>query len=120
MGWCFANCTGFIMTSRIEACPNTVLEALNYGAPSISTTERPMPDFFKANAIYYEAGNSGQLASRMNDILELDPAARGRQAELSKARAREFSWEETTSATAHQLSLAAQHGRGTRGRGSKP
>jgi glycosyltransferase involved in cell wall biosynthesis len=108
MAWCFSHCTGFLMTSRIEACPNTVLEALNYGAPSISTTEPPMPDFFRANALYYQAGDSEQLANRMREVLTLNSQNRRQQSERSEARARDFSWDATVTATVHQLSLAAK------------
>lgn len=107
MAWCFSHCTGFLMTSRIEACPNTVLEALNYGAASISTTERPMPDFFGTNALYYEAGDSEQLAAKMQEVLALDSPTRDKRSALSQARASEFTWEDTTALTVDELVSAA-------------
>lgn len=31
MAWCYASCSVFVITSRVEACQNTALEALAYG-----------------------------------------------------------------------------------------
>jgi len=107
MAWCYSHCAAFLMTSRVEACPNTALEALNYGAVCISTTEPPMPDFFGASAIYYQAGSSEQLVTRMQEVLGLDARTRSQRSVLSRSRAKEFSWEDTAAATVDQLCIAA-------------
>lgn len=107
MAWCYSHCAAFLMTSRVEACPNTALEALNYGAACISTTEPPMPDFFGANALYYQAGHGEQLAAKMREVLALDSRTRNERSMLCQSRAKEFSWEDTTLATVNQLCIAA-------------
>ncbi len=53
------------MTSRAEACPNTVLEAMAHGAVSISTDQQPMPEFYGESAAYYRATDAAQLASQI-------------------------------------------------------
>jgi glycosyltransferase involved in cell wall biosynthesis len=107
MAWCFANCSAFVMTSRVEACPNTALEALTYGAPCISTTLRPMPETFGDAAFYYKAGDSQALASQLSTVLRLDPAEITLLSDRARARASEFTWEATVGATVSELRLAA-------------
>ena len=58
MSWCYRACQAFVMTSRAEACPNTVPEAMAHGCLCVSTETRPMPEFFEGNAIYYPARNA--------------------------------------------------------------
>jgi glycosyltransferase involved in cell wall biosynthesis len=107
MAWCFANCSAFVMTSRVEACPNTALEALSYGAPCISTTLRPMPETFGDAAFYYKAGDSQALARQLSTVLGLSPSEKNALADRARARASEFTWEATARATVSELRLAA-------------
>jgi glycosyltransferase involved in cell wall biosynthesis len=107
MGWCFAQCDAFIMTSRVEACPNTALEAMTYGAVCVSTTNRPMPETFGAGALYYPAGDVRALAECLEIVI--DGTAPNRRALSSRAvtRAAEFTWARTARDTVRQLALAA-------------
>ena len=107
MAWCYSHCAAFLMTSRVEACPNTALEALSYGAECISTTDPPMPDFFGAHAAYYEAGRGDMLATAMLEVLALDPSTRDNRSNLNKSKVHEMTWENTTAATVEQLTVAA-------------
>ncbi len=106
MGWCFANCAAFVMTSRVEACPNTALEALSYGAPCIATTNRPMPETFESAATYYPAGDAGALAARIADVLAFTPAEREEASRRARSRAGAFTWDATCRDTVRQLALA--------------
>ena len=107
MAWSFANCVAFVMTSRVEACPNTALEALAYGTPCIATTLRPMPETFGDAAFYYKAGDSQALASQLSTVLGLGLAEKTSLADRARARASEFTWEGTVRATISELRLAA-------------
>ena len=53
MNWCYKNCKAFIMASRVEACPNTALEAMAHGCSCISSYNPPLPEIFADAAIYY-------------------------------------------------------------------
>lgn len=112
MSWCMTNAACFIMVSRVEACPNTVLEALAHGALSLSTTLPPMPEFFGDSATYYEAGEVRALARAVRTTLALNTS----EAERLRARARQiasrFTWEETVERTVQELrrTLGAQGG----------
>jgi glycosyltransferase involved in cell wall biosynthesis len=106
MAWCFQNCTFFVMTSRAEACPNTVLEALTYGCVSISTDCPPMPEFFADAALYYRARDAKNLAARIAGMRAMTEEERATMRERAIARAGDFSWERTASQTVTELELA--------------
>jgi len=93
MNWCFANCRIFIMTSRIEACPNIALEALKNRCCCISTDAPPMPEIFGDAAVFYSAGDSASLSSRIMELIALDSAERNRLIQSAADRASLFSWE---------------------------
>ena len=106
MAWCFAECATFVMTSRVEACPNTALEALAYGAPCVATSLRPMPETFGAAALYYEPGDSLGLADRLSTLLSLNESERSDLVATARRRGAEFTWQATADATIRQLDLA--------------
>ena len=108
MAWCFAECAAFVMTSRVEACPNTALEALAYGAPCIATSLRPMPETFGTAALYYESGDSLGLADRLFRLLSLSKSERSQVRITACRRAAEFTWQATAAATIRELDLARQ------------
>jgi hypothetical protein len=109
MAWCYRNASAFVMTSRAEACPNVVLEALAYGALSVSTTHPPMPEFFADAAIYYPERDASALAERLAAALALPPEERERLRRMSRARAALFPWQATARGTAAELRLAIQN-----------
>jgi glycosyltransferase involved in cell wall biosynthesis len=103
MAWCFRRCAAFLMTSRVEACPNTALEALSAGALTISVRNPPMPEFFKSAALYYDAGSAEQLVAATKQAFAL---TRGEQEKLQNEalnRAAFFTWETTAEHTVSQL-----------------
>ena len=109
MQWCFENATVFIMTSRIEACPNLVLESMSHGAICVSTTDAPMPEFYAEAAYgYYRAGDVVHLATTVAHLAglgEADPEiVRARRA--AEERAKCFSWAATVDLTIAELMFA--------------
>jgi len=71
MSWCFHHCQAFIMSSRLEACPNLVLEALSHGCINLSTFNSPMPELFGDGAVYYNADKPEELKHLMLKVVEL-------------------------------------------------
>jgi glycosyltransferase involved in cell wall biosynthesis len=106
MSWAYTHCVAFLMTSRVEACPNTALEAMACGAVSISTRSLPMPEFFQESAAYYDAGNAAQLAACIREAMALSDSAREERANSARERAQHFSWQQTANATVAQLAAA--------------
>lgn len=106
ISWCFANARAFVMTSRAEACPNTVLEALSHGSFSVSGDNPPMPEFFRDCALYYRNGDSASLASTLSQLLALSPEEEAAMRSRSLERAADFTWEECARKTVDELASA--------------
>jgi glycosyltransferase involved in cell wall biosynthesis len=81
------------MTSRIEAGPNTALEAMSYGAVPIAAENPPLPEFFAGTALYYPPGDSAALAARMREVLSWDAAKKDTASRLVYERSKLFNWE---------------------------
>jgi glycosyltransferase involved in cell wall biosynthesis len=107
MSWCFRNAAAFVMTSRAEACPNTVLEALANGAVSVSTDHPPMPEFFGDTATYYSERDPGHLAVQLGHVLAMPESAREQRRDAARTRVARFTWEATARATVAELRRAA-------------
>jgi glycosyltransferase involved in cell wall biosynthesis len=104
MSWCYFNCRAFVMTSRVEACPNTALEAMSHGAFSIAADNPPMPEMFSDAAVYYPSGDAKALAARLEKAVERGPD----DISASSLRRRaEFSWEVTAELTIRELQMSA-------------
>ena len=117
MIWCYRQCLAFLMTSRVEACPNTALEAMEQGAACISTSNPPMPEFFGDAARYYQAGDAGGLAEELTALHRNEDLRRG-LGQAARCRARMFNWETTARETADFLvsvAMSARRGNGRRG-----
>ena len=112
MAWCLANCAAFVMTSRAEACPNTVLEALSYGCLSVSTDQPPMPEFFGESAYYYRARDGEALAGRLVEALNAPLAERQAKRDAAATRARCYDWKTTAERTLEELEMAASSEKG--------
>ena len=103
MSWCFAHCAAFVMTSRAEACPNILLEAMAHGCAIISTDCPPMPEFCGASAVYYRGGDAGVLASRLDGMADEPGGAREERRRLARELAARYSWEQTAQKTITEL-----------------
>lgn len=108
LAWCFQHAQAFLMTSRLEACPNLALEAMGYGAPCIATSNPPMPEFFGDTALYYPAGDAQMLADRVTGVTASSNAELSQHRARAQARASEFDWNTTADLTVRQLIAATQ------------
>jgi glycosyltransferase involved in cell wall biosynthesis len=106
MSWCYLNCRLFLMTSRVEACPNIALEALSHGAFCLAADNPPLPEFFQDAAIYYRPRSAEALAQAITAALAYSQEEAGLMQRQAQARAADFTWEKTTELTVHELELA--------------
>jgi glycosyltransferase involved in cell wall biosynthesis len=107
MSWCFRNAAAFVMTSRAEACPNIVLEAMANGAVSVSTSHPPMPEFFGDSVFYYYFERDPRhLAVQLRHVLEMPESEREQWRDAARARVARFTWEATARATVAELQRA--------------
>jgi glycosyltransferase involved in cell wall biosynthesis len=108
MGWCYQNCSAFVMTSQVEACPNTALEALSHGCICISNNTPPMPEIFSKAAVYYNPQDPESLFEAVSSVLCLDNDKRRELSEKAKNRATEFSWDKCVEKTVEELKKAVK------------
>jgi glycosyltransferase involved in cell wall biosynthesis len=106
MAWCFRRAAMFVMTSRAEACPNIVLEAMAAGAAAVSTDHPPMPEFFGDAAVYYRARDAAHLAERLSGALAAPETLRQLLRARAVQRAGAFTWEATARGTVLELQRA--------------
>ena len=106
MRWCFTNAACFVTTSRVEACPNTALEAMAQQALSVATNVAPMPEFFADCARYYTAGDARSLADAVRATLALSPSEAQHLRGRAGQRAGHFTWDGTADRTVDELRRA--------------
>ncbi|HEU4888112.1 MAG TPA: glycosyltransferase [Thermoanaerobaculia bacterium] len=106
MSWCFRNAAFFVMTSRAEACPNIVLEAMAEAAPTVSTDHQPMPELLGDAALYYRERDAVHLAERLNEALAAPAGSWTAMGQRARARTSAYNWANTARETVAELQLA--------------
>jgi glycosyltransferase involved in cell wall biosynthesis len=106
MAWCFRKALAFLMTSRIEACPNVALEALAHGALCVSTDRQPMPEFFSDVASYYSPGDVEALVRHVRELADLTVTERSQRKGAAASQAQRFDWLTTAAQTVDVLIAA--------------
>lgn len=107
MAWCFQKAKLYIQTSRAEACPNIVLEAMGHGCMTISCDHPPMPEFFADTALFYPVGAAALLADKIEQVLHMRQEQIIQLQEGARQRAACFTWEKTADRTLAILERAA-------------
>ena len=100
------NCDVFLFSSALEACPFTLLEALQQGTPIVTTTARPMPEFCGDAALYVEPTDSdgfGEAAYRVVSSPEVQNLLRRK----ARERAQRFRWQDSVEQLTSTLGRAA-------------
>ncbi len=112
MNWCYRHCRMFVMTSRVEACPNTALEAMAHGCRIVSTKNPPMPEFFREAADYYTSGVADELALRIEEVFRESVASKEFKTKRAMEIASEFTWKRTVDETLLSLERAISQNKG--------
>ena len=97
------------MSSRVEACPNIVLESLSNGCISISANNPPLPEFYGDTAIYYTPNDEQSLTKAVLHILNIGEGQRRSISEKARKRAAKFSWDKTVERTMTELKEAINY-----------
>ena len=106
MAWCFSHCEAFVMTSRVEACPNIALEAMSYGCINVASENPPLPEFFADSALFYPPKNFTILAKQIQAGISMGHAERAAMSVAAKDIATSFSWEICAKKTVDELQKA--------------
>jgi glycosyltransferase involved in cell wall biosynthesis len=107
MAWYFQHASAFVQTSRAEACPNIVLEAMAHAPLVVSCTQPPMPELLGDCAITYRTGDAADLAAGIALALDATDAQEAVWRERMRTRVAAFSWERTARQTLDVLERAA-------------
>jgi glycosyltransferase involved in cell wall biosynthesis len=112
MAWCYHHCSCFVTTSRAEACPNVLLEAMAHGCVCIAVRQPPMTHMLRDAGLYYTLGQPSDLAQQLAAAVVADAAARHRLRQSTLARAARWDWHRAAAETVAQLELVALRRRG--------
>jgi len=99
LSWCYANCSAFALTSRIESFCFVALEAMAHGCNIVSTDSACLPEILGDSAIYYAAGDEAGLSKAITAVLSRTEAEHAGFSAASAARATSFSWDKAAAAT---------------------
>jgi len=110
MMWCYKYSSVFLMTSRVEACPNIALEALAMGCLCVVANNAPLPEFFGDAATYYAPGTGSNLAKAIEKVLSYSAEIRVEMKNKAQKRISQYSWDLCANKTVETLTSAAQRG----------
>jgi len=94
----YSGATAFVYPSHYEGFGLPVLEAMQCGAPVITSTDPAITELTGDAVLRVEASNVPALSAAMRSIIE-DPAMRARLRESGLTRAAQFCWNETARRT---------------------
>jgi glycosyltransferase involved in cell wall biosynthesis len=108
MTWCYQHARMFIETSRAEAFPNILVEAIGNGCVCVSCDHPPMPEVFGDSALYYPTGDKVALARRIREVMEANEDVTEEWSRKTKLRASSFSWDRCAVETVDVLKCALE------------
>lgn len=101
----YRNSLAFVTATEIEACPNTIIEALASGCAVVAPNAQPMPEFVGDNGVLFKPRNHAALTGAMQSIVE-DGALRARLKAAAAAAGSQYTWqrcaEKTFAVLTHQ------------------
>lgn len=95
LGAFYSRAAVFVFPSLVENCPNTLLEAMAWGAPVLTSVTPPMPEFGGDAAEYFDPLRAEEITGRLEAVLH-DPARRTLMGHAASAQAKRFSWKTFT------------------------
>ena len=89
----YSNALAFVFPSTLEACPQTLIEAMACGVPIAASNVPPMPEICGDAAIYFEPSERDDIAEKIDRVIS-DESLRNTLMQRSVVRSRFFSWTE--------------------------
>ncbi|HOW43031.1 MAG TPA: glycosyltransferase family 1 protein [Candidatus Omnitrophota bacterium] len=90
----YARAEAFVFPSTLEACPQTLLEAMANRLPIAASFSPPMPEICFQAAVYFVPDNPPDIAAKLKSVLQ-DQTLRSRLKDAAFRRAASFSWKTT-------------------------
>lgn len=88
----------FIYLSTCENMPNILIEAMSTGIPIACSNYKPMPEFIKDGAVYFNPCDVGDIKVALEKMI-LDVQLRKKISKLSHKYALEYNWEKCSKET---------------------
>ena len=107
MCWCYQHCKMFLMTSRVEACPNIALEIMANGCIAIVADNPPLPEMLDNTAIFYPPRKQKVLAELIQRVLNMSEEQLNAMRKRCLERAAKFSQDKCARLTVAELIKAA-------------
>ncbi|MDD5595593.1 MAG: glycosyltransferase family 1 protein [Candidatus Omnitrophica bacterium] len=108
MNWCYANCSLFLVASRVESMSFISLEAMSHGCLIIAANNPPLPEIHEDSAVYYQPYSGKDLSDKIIEVLSWDLQKRSAISERALKRASEFSWDKTIDQIIRQFEIAEE------------
>lgn len=89
--WLYENCAAYIFPSLMEGFGLPGLEAMNYGAPVVSSNATCLPEVYGDAAYYFNPNDSTDITEKINDILT-DKKLRNQMIKRGYNQVKKYSW----------------------------
>ncbi len=105
----YRNARVVVFASETENCPNVLLEAMAAGSPLAVSNRRPMPEFVRDAALYFDPTSPLELAACLQRLLS-EESLRSKLARRAQEYSLDYDWVITAERTWKVLSALAMQG----------
>jgi glycosyltransferase involved in cell wall biosynthesis len=88
----FPGALAFVFASSCENCPNTLLEAMASGLPTVCSNVAPMPEFAGDSALYFDPANPQSIADAIMPLMD-NPALRVQLSQRAQSKVKDRTWD---------------------------
>lgn len=106
--WMYEHCAAYVFPSLSEGFGLPALEALQHGAPLVSTNATCSPEIYGDAAAYFDPLDVPGMAARIAEVLD-DPLMREELCEKGRRRAAQYSWQRMAEQTLEVYEAALKH-----------
>ncbi len=89
--WLYENCAAYVFPSLSEGFGLPGLEAMQHGAPVVSSNATCLPEIYGEAAHYFDPQSTDDMARAINDVLT-KPGLREKLITAGRAQAAKYSW----------------------------
>jgi len=90
--WMYENCQAYVFPSLSEGFGLPGLEAMQHGAPVVSSNATCLPEVYGDGAHYFDPLSVGDMTAKITEVLD-DANLRDRLIKAGKAQASHYSWQ---------------------------
>lgn len=94
----YRNARAIIFASRVENCPNVLLESMAAGRPVFCSRVQPMPEFGGSGVIYFNPLEPHDLSSKLSRILSNDDDIEA-WSQRAQIQSKKFEWNHSAKLT---------------------